>query len=89
MVMLEALNALYGDCLLLRYPDLFEAVLAPTIADPLRERAIARRAGDMGIGRQERVRVACPGCRGERQEAIFEAALRGGGRRGEAVECVD
>jgi hypothetical protein len=54
---------------------LLEAVLAPSIADPVGEHSIARGAGDVGVRGQERVGVTCPRGRGERQEPVLEAAL--------------
>src|ERR1019366_460920 len=66
--------------------DLLEAVLAPAIADPVGQDAIARRAGDVRIGGQERVSVACFRRRGQREESIFEAAFRGGGSRSETKD---
>ena len=60
--------------------DLLEAVLAPLVADPLGEHAIARRAGDVGLGGEVSVRLTGAAPRRQRQESPLERSL--GGRSG-------
>ena len=65
--------------------DLFEAIFAPAIADPLGEDAVARCAGDVRLRGQEGVRgTRAPG-RGEEEETVLERSLACGGGGGEAV----
>jgi hypothetical protein len=58
--------------------DAIQPVLAPAIAHPLRERAIARRTGDVRLSGQEGVRVARPFGRREREKAALDPALSSG-----------
>src|SRR5207244_1375095 len=65
--------------------DLFEAVLAPAIADPFGERAVARRSGDVRFGGEERMRVTRFIGRGECEKASLDRSFGGGRARGEPV----
>jgi hypothetical protein len=65
--------------------DLLETVLAPAIADPFGERAVARRSGDVRFGGEERVRVTRFIGRGECKKAALDRSLGARRARGESV----
>ena len=67
--------------------DALEAVLLPAVAHPFGKQAIARRAGDVRLGGQKRMRLARPGRRRHGDEAAFDGTLGGGGAGSEAVNC--
>ena len=66
--------------------DVVQSVLAPAIADPLGERTIARRSGDVRLGGEERVRVTRAIGRRQREEAALDRSLELRGIGGEAVD---
>ena len=58
--------------------DLLQPVLAPLVADPFRQHAIARRPGDVRCRGQVGVRLARAAAGGQRQEAALNRSLLGG-----------
>jgi len=67
--------------------DLFETVFAPAIANPVGERAVARRAGDVRLDGQKGMGLARAPWRRERKEPALDGALPGGGLGGETVDA--